>query len=67
MPTYDLACRACGHRYERFLSRMLRADDRLCPVCGAEDMKTGVGGGFLGAGTGVKPSATASCESSRFS
>ncbi len=51
MPTYDLTCTACGHRYDRFIPRMLRDEDRVCPECGASGMKVGVGGGILGSGT----------------
>ena len=51
MPTYELLCPACGERSERFLKRLIRDEDRVCPSCGHDDAKVGVGGGFLGAGT----------------
>ncbi len=51
MPTYDLTCTQCGCRAERFVPRMIRDDDRVCPDCGAGQMKIGVGGGVLGVGT----------------
>lgn len=36
MPTYDLACEACGAGFEVFRQRMLRSEERACPECGAE-------------------------------
>ncbi len=50
MPTYDLTCAVCGHRAEKFVLRIIRDEDCVCPECGAEGMRVGVGGGFLGAG-----------------
>jgi putative FmdB family regulatory protein len=47
MPTYELGCRACGHSYERFLTRLLREEDKVCPVCGSRDVSQGVGGGYV--------------------
>ncbi|MGD9694852.1 MAG: FmdB family zinc ribbon protein [Thermoleophilia bacterium] len=35
MPSYDLACTACGHAYEIFATRLLRDGDRVCPACGS--------------------------------
>ncbi len=64
MPTYDLYCRECGARFEKFLMRLLTKEDRVCPKCGSVDVRTGVGGGVLG--TGTKPSATASCGGGSF-
>jgi putative FmdB family regulatory protein len=46
MPTYELECRACGNRFERFLTRLLRDEDRVCPECGSTEVRSGVGGGF---------------------
>jgi putative FmdB family regulatory protein len=68
MPTYDLTCRECGHRYERFVPRMIRDDDRVCPVCDAREMKVGIGGGVLatGGGSGRTPSPSSSCGTSAF-
>lgn len=34
MPTYDLACEACDHRFEAFRQGFLRDEDRTCPACG---------------------------------
>lgn len=51
MPTYDLQCDACGERFELFLLRLLRDSDRVCPSCGANQVRPGVGGGILGSGT----------------
>ena len=33
MPTYEYACEACGHRFERFQRMSDPAVDR-CPACG---------------------------------
>ena len=52
MPTYELTCQACGYRFEVFLKHLLRDEDRVCPVCGSTDVRTGIGGGVV-----VKPSA----------
>ncbi|MEW6582616.1 MAG: zinc ribbon domain-containing protein [Actinomycetota bacterium] len=35
MPSYDLACDSCGHRFEAFRQGFLRDEDRVCPSCGA--------------------------------
>ena len=64
MPTYDLECRECGERYEKFLTRFLSRDDKVCPRCGSENVRTGVGGGILGKGT--TPSKSASCGTNSF-
>ncbi len=47
MPTYDMRCDACGNRFERFLMRMLRDEDRVCPVCGSREVREGIGGGYV--------------------
>ena len=39
MPTYDLACEACGHDFEAFRQGFLRDEDRVCPECGARDAR----------------------------
>jgi len=46
MPTYELHCKECGHRFDRFLMRLLRESDRVCPECGSTNVEAGVGGGF---------------------
>ena len=35
VPSYDLACTACDHRFEAFRQGFLRDEDRVCPECGA--------------------------------
>jgi hypothetical protein len=49
---------------------MIRDDDRVCPVCGADDMKVGVGGGILSIGesaaTAVSASAATGCGTGTF-
>jgi len=47
MPTYELHCQECGHEFDRFLMRLLREADRVCPECGSTRVETGVGGGFV--------------------
>lgn len=66
MPTYDLACESCGERYEHFLTRLIRDEDKVCPVCGSSEVRTGVGGGFLGAGTSTTDSIAAGCGGGGF-
>jgi putative FmdB family regulatory protein len=35
VPSYDLACDACDHRFEAFRQGFLRDEDKVCPACGA--------------------------------
>lgn len=58
MPTYDLVCRSCGHRFERFMMRLLRDEDKVCPACGSHDVGTGVGGGYAAPKAGERPSSS---------
>jgi putative FmdB family regulatory protein len=39
MPTYDLVCDGCEHRFEAFRQGFLRDEDRACPQCGAADAR----------------------------
>jgi putative FmdB family regulatory protein len=39
MPTYDLVCEGCDHRFEAFRQGFLRDEDRACPECGAPDAR----------------------------
>ncbi|MBF4509465.1 MAG: zinc ribbon domain-containing protein [Aeromicrobium sp.] len=59
MPTYDLRCGECGHRFDRFLMRLIREADKVCPKCGSTRVSTGVGGGYLAppprSGSGCAP------------
>ena len=50
MPTYDLKCQDCGERFERFLMRIIRDEDRVCPTCGSVRVSTGPGGGVVSFG-----------------
>lgn len=47
MPTYELQCAECGHAFDRFLLRLLRESDKVCPECGSTRVTQGVGGGFV--------------------
>ena len=53
MPTYDYACRECGHRFEAFQSMK---DDALttCPICAQESLQRliGAGAGLVFKGSG---------------
>lgn len=49
MPTYELRCKECGHRFDRFLMRILQPADRVCRECGSHDVETGIGGGVIAA------------------
>jgi putative FmdB family regulatory protein len=53
MPTYDYACSACRHRFERFES--IRDDgSKECPRCGRRRARRllGTGGGLIFRGSG---------------
>jgi len=53
MPTYEYACRACGHEFEEFQS--ITADAlKKCPVCNKNKLERliGTGGGFIFKGGG---------------
>ncbi len=53
MPTYDYRCSACGHEFEEFQS-ITAEPFELCPQCGKNTLKRGLGGGagmiFKGSG-----------------
>jgi putative FmdB family regulatory protein len=53
MPTYDYACEACGHEFERFES-ITAAPSKTCPKCKKSKAKRliSAGGGFLFKGSG---------------
>ncbi len=52
MPTYELRCATCGHRFDVFVMRLLRPEDKVCPVCGSHDVATGLGGGIVSVSSG---------------
>jgi len=68
VPTYDLSCNTCGHRFELFVMRLLRQDDQVCPECGSSDVRKGIGGGVvMTASTKAAGGGTGSCgTASRF-
>ena len=47
MPTYDYACRACGHRFEEFQPISAAALTK-CPACSKKKLER-----LIGAGAGV--------------
>lgn len=56
MPTYELRCAECGNRFERFLMRLLKDTDKVCPECGSTRVEAGLGGGFV-----ARPASAAGC------
>jgi putative FmdB family regulatory protein len=53
MPTYEYACQACGHQFERFES-ITAKPNKSCEKCGKKkaERQISVGGGFLFKGSG---------------
>ena len=53
MPTYDYACKECGHRFEAFQS-MTEPAMTTCPNCGQESLQRliGAGAGLVFKGSG---------------
>ncbi len=53
MPTYEYACDACGHNFEKFQS-MKDAPITKCPECGKKKVRRliGMGGGIIFKGSG---------------
>jgi putative FmdB family regulatory protein len=53
MPTYDYACKECGHRFEQFQS-MTEEVLTICPACDAPSLQRliGAGAGLLFKGSG---------------
>ena len=47
MPTYEYACRACGHEFELF-QQMTAKVKRKCPECGRQKLER-----LIGTGAGV--------------
>lgn len=66
MPTYDLTCEDCGERTERFFTRLLRDEDKVCSCCGSRAVRTGVGGGVLGLRASSPSSDGGGCGASGF-
>jgi len=67
MPTYELTCEDCGERFDVFVMRLLRDEDKVCPACGSHTVKRGFGGGVLGKGTATVASpVSSSCASGGF-
>ena len=44
MPTYDYACDACGHEFER-VQRITEKPLKKCPKCGKDEARRMIGGG----------------------
>jgi len=53
MPTYDYACSACGHRFERF-EGIREGGPKSCPECGKRKARRrlGTGAGLIFKGSG---------------
>lgn len=39
MPTYGLKCTRCGKKFELFLLRLLREEDKVCPSCQSREVE----------------------------
>jgi putative FmdB family regulatory protein len=39
MASYDLVCEKCDHEFEVFRQGFLKDEDRVCPECGAADVR----------------------------
>ncbi len=37
MPTYEFVCQACLRRFEKFLPRVIKDEEKVCPNCGSEE------------------------------
>ena len=64
MPTYELTCEECGERFEIFVMRMLRNSDLVCPKCGSNEIRRGIGGGVVRNSSSVASSGGAGCATS---
>ncbi|MFH0937665.1 MAG: zinc ribbon domain-containing protein [Planctomycetota bacterium] len=53
MPTYDYACNACGHSFDRFES-IVATPNKSCPKCSRKTAKRRIsaGGGLIFKGSG---------------
>jgi len=53
MPTYDYACKGCGHRFERF-EGINDGAPKACPKCGKKKARRmlGTGAGLIFKGSG---------------
>jgi len=70
MPTYELKCRSCGEVSEKFLARLIRSEDKVCPACGSGDVGQGVGGGVprpVSSRAGKGSSSASMCSPGAFS
>lgn len=38
MPSYDLICQSCNHKFSVFCS-ISQKDHQVCPVCGSDQIK----------------------------
>jgi DNA-directed RNA polymerase subunit RPC12/RpoP len=61
-----LTCQSCGERFEKFLTRLIKEEDKVCPVCGSREVRMGIGGGVLNVGTSTGVSSAAGCGSGGF-
>lgn len=39
MSTYDLICGDCGHEFELFVQGFIKDEEKVCPECGARDVR----------------------------
>lgn len=50
MPIYDLHCDACGHSFEKFVSRFITDEDKECPRCYSREVSQRFNGGSFSVG-----------------
>ncbi len=39
MPTYEFFCHACMRRFEMFLPRVIKEEEKVCPNCQSKEVK----------------------------
>ena len=67
MPSYDLVCNECGHKFSVFCS-ISKKDEQVCPECGSEKVSQRFTAVNIGGGSSFGTSLGASsCGSSGFS
>jgi putative FmdB family regulatory protein len=53
MPTYDMICSECGHKFEVFRIGFIRPEDKVCPECGTRNVKQELTGFLTHYGSGA--------------
>lgn len=50
MPIYDLQCDTCGHTFEKFVTSLIRDEDKECPRCYSRNVSQKFSGGSFAVG-----------------